>query len=160
GTDRQRAVLAVDREGAALSSGLGISGRVDAGDRRHMGAVGTRRVGARAVESPGGAVAGDDVTLLRTVGAGGNRIGVVARRRHIIDDIHGQGGVRRVAVTVGQRVGEDVLGVVAVGVVSQRVGVLTRGRIDYERAMTRVDGDDPANGGDAVDGGDRGAVGA
>src|SRR5262249_19219855 len=135
GTDRQRAVLAVDREGAALSGRLCVSGRVDAGDRRHMGAVGTRRIGAGPARSARGSVAGDDVAALGTVGTGGNRVGVVARRRHVVDDIHGQVGARRVAVTIRQRVGEDVLGVVAAGVVREGIGVLARRRIDLQDAV-------------------------
>src|SRR6185295_2194070 len=129
------AVLALDRQ-TVRSIGVGLAGLVadQAADGRTVRTLGVRTRTAQAAGSVG---AGDDVA---GGGVGGvvDRVGVVARGRHVIDDLDHQvvGGV--VAVLVGDRELEGVGGVVAAGVAGQRVGVAdvaAANRVDVQRAV-------------------------
>ena len=107
GRDRQRAILALDRD-------PGQRGGLAAGIREHDDTVGS------------GGIVGGDAARDRAIGARRNRTRIVARSGHIVGDGDHQRRARLVAVAVGHDDREGIAGRIGQGVVGQCVAVAVR----------------------------------
>ena len=120
GLDRQASELAVDDQIAARIEARVRIAVVVAQHRGQRRIVCTHRIGTRRARGRIGArhhVAGGD--MVDEVGG----VSVVARGRHVVDDVDGQRSSRLVAVVVGDHDREHVLGRVAARIVAERVAV-------------------------------------
>ncbi len=119
------AAIGVERQ-CTISTGDRRSGRTKCAGRActepgEDRAVSTLRV--RSCSSASSARTGQDITCFRTICATRYAIGVVTRRRRIIDDADRQIGSRGIAVAIGYDNGKDIRTVVTSSIIRQRIGV-------------------------------------